>query len=229
MPIPIAAAVAGVAGLVQGVGGLIQQGRANKQLNKLFKQRTAFETPSEIFDILQMNQYASQTGFGADTMDFLTGQADRGLSSSLGTAQRLGADPNAIGGILDSHFKNIFKIGSEDELLKMKKFDSLLNATQLLAANKEAEWLSKENILKDKMAALATKVDAGRQNLQSGANLGLNALVAAENFYKTDNGTTNGSSITSSSGVGNRGLLDYNYPDLDAGGRPIPRRRGIVN
>lgn len=193
MPLPIAAAVAGVAGLIQGGIGLAQQGRANKQLNKLFKQRRQFETPSEIFDILQMNQYASQTGFGADTMDFLTGQADRGLSSSLGTAQRLGADPNAIGGILDSYFQDIFKIGSDDELLKMKKFDSLLNATQLLAANKEAEWLSKENILKDQMAAIATKVQAGQQNLQSGANLALGSLVAAEKFYNDDNNNNNNS------------------------------------
>lgn len=203
-PTGISSIVGAATGLAQTVGGFIQAGRANKELKNLFKQRKAFQTPQEIFDILQMNEYASQTGFGADTMDFLTGQTEKGLSSSLETAKRLGADPNAISGVLDTYFQDIFKIGSEDELLKMKKFDSLLNATQLVAANKEAEYISKENILKDQMAAVAARLGKGEQNISSGANLLLNSATAfATNSLYNPDGTPKRkrASATSTGGV----------------------------
>lgn len=184
MPVT-ASIVAGGAGLLQGAIGIGQTSKANRRLNKLFKQRRAFETPAEIFEILQMTQNNAQTGFGAETLDYLTDQADRGLSSSLGAATRIGADPNQLSGILDGYFQDIFKIGSQNELERMKKFDALINATQLVAANSEAEWASQENILKDQMQAASGTLAAGQQNLQSGINLGVNALttLAAKGLY----------------------------------------------
>lgn len=177
MPLPLAL-IPLIAGGAQSIIGAIGQGKANKQLNRLFKQRQAYQTPQEIFDIVNMTANNAQTGLGAETLDYLTGQADRGLSSSLDAATRLGADPNQLSGLLDSYFQDIFKIGNENELAKMKKFDSLISANQLLAQNKDAEWASRENILKDQMQATGAKAAAGLQNVQSGVNLGLNALTA---------------------------------------------------
>lgn len=231
-PTGISAILGSVTGLAQTVGGFIQAGRANKDLKKLFKQRKAYETPAEIFEILQMTQNNAQSGFGAETMDFLTGQADRGLSASLGTAARLGADPNALGGILDSYYQDIFKIGGENELLKMKKFDSLTNALQLVSQNKEAEQISADNLIKDQMAAAAARLGKGEQNISSGAGLLLNSATAFETnslYNDRTNALNNLNQPVSNQRIGNRGLLDYNYPDLDAGGRPTPRRSGIVN
>lgn len=181
-------AIAGaIVGTVQAVAGLIQQGKANRKADRLFKQRKAFQTPAEIFDILQMSQNNAQTGLGAETTNYLTGQADRGLSSSLNTAAMLGADPNQLGGTLDSYFQDIFKIGNENELAKMKKFDNLLNATQLVAQNNEAEQISEDNLLKDQLQATGASKAAGVQNTQSGLNLVMNSIATPK--YPTQDKT----------------------------------------
>lgn len=195
MPDPVSTAVSAVNLLAGGVQSLIGGGqvkRANEDLSRLFKQRKKFQTPNEVFEILQMQENNAQTGFGAETLDYLTTGADRGMAAGLDTAKMLGADPNALGGILDGYFQDIFKIGGENELAKMKKFDGLINATQLLADNKAAEQISADNLIKDQMAAKAQQVAAGTQNIQSGLNLGLNALstFATQNLYNTNNNGT---------------------------------------
>lgn len=201
MPVdPVSTAVSAANLLVGGVQSLIgagQEKRANRELSRLFKQRKAYSTPQEILDIVQMQENNAQTGFGAETLDYLTTGADRGMAAGLDTAKMLGADPNALGGILDGYFQDIFKIGGENELAKMKKFDGLINATQLLADNKVAEQISADNLIKDQMAAKAQQVAAGTQNIQSGLNLGLNALSTFANSYRdTDNGGGTGSTQT---------------------------------
>ena len=177
MPLPLLA-IGAVAGAVQAIGGLIGAKKNNAALDRLFKQRKKFQTPSEIYDIVNMTQN-NQAGYSPETLSYLTDQADTGLSSALGTATRLGADPNQLGSELDSYFKDIFKIGSDNELIKMKKFDSLINATQLLANNKEAEWASGENLIKDQMAAQAAKLANSQQNIQSGLNAIIDVSAAA--------------------------------------------------
>lgn len=165
-------------GVAQTIGGFISAKKANKNLANLFKKRKAFQTPSEIFDIVNA-QEANQAGFSPETLEYLTTGANSGLSSALGAATKLGADPNAISSLLNNYSRDLFRIGGENELVKMKKFDGLMNAWQLLAGNKEAEWLSKENMLKDQMAAVGDQVKAAEKNISSGINLVTNATAAA--------------------------------------------------
>jgi hypothetical protein len=176
-----------IAGGVQAAVGAGQTIAGNAKLKRLFSQRKAFQTPQEIFDILNMTENNAQTGLSSETTQYLTDQADRGLTSQLGVATRLGADPNQIGATLDNYFQDIFKIGNENEIQKLKKFDSVANALQLVAQNKEAEFQSKDNLIKDQMQSAAQKVASGQQNLQSGLNLGLNAASAfsTQDLYKT--------------------------------------------
>lgn len=190
---PVTAALIGVGGgLLQAIFGAGQQKKANKQLKKLFAQRTPFQTPKEVFDVLNSTQYNAQSGYGAQTMDYLTNQADRGLASSTGTALRLGADPNVIAGLDDQYLQDIMKIGSNNSLLQLQNFDKFLNAKQLVAANKEAEWQSKEDILKDQMAMYGLKAQAGSTNVNSGFNLALTGLTnyAASTLYNDQNKVT---------------------------------------
>lgn len=188
MPAPIiAAGVGAAAGLVQSLIGGGQAKRANKELKRLFSQRKAYSTPSEVFDILNLSQFNAQQGFSDDTMSFLEGQAGAGLSAGLGTASRLGADPNQLSGIIDNYYKDIFKVGAESDLVKMKKFDSFSNALNSVAENKTAEWQSEENLIKDQMAAVAQRVGAGQQNIQSGINTAIGSLssLASMGLYNS--------------------------------------------
>jgi hypothetical protein len=188
MPLPLVAAGVGAAiGGIQALVGAGQAKRANRDLKRLFSQRQAYQTPEQIFEILNMQQFNAQQGFSDETQSFLTGQAGAGLSAGLGTASRLGADPNQLGGIIDNYYQDIFKIGAESDLVKMKKFDSLTSALNLVAENKTAEWQSQENLIKDQMAAAAQRLGAGQQNIQSGLNAGLSSIsaLAGMNLFKT--------------------------------------------
>lgn len=183
----VAELITGGIGLAQTLINAGKEKRANKELKRLFSQRKSFETPSEIFDILNLSQFNAAQGFSDQTTSYLTGEAGAGLAGSLGTATRLGADPNALSGTIDQYYKDIFKIGAESDLVKMKKFDSFTNALGLVAQNKEAEWQSEENLIKDQMAAVASRVQAANTGQQSGLNLALGSLaaLASNNLYKT--------------------------------------------
>ncbi len=189
MPV-IAGGVGAAIGGIQALIGGGQARRANRDLKRLFSQRKAFQTPSEVFEILNMQQFNAQQGYSDQTMSFLEGQAGAGLSAGLGAAQRLGADPNQLGGIIDNYYQDIFKVGVESDLVKMKKFDSLTSALQLVAQNKEAEQVSADNLIKDQMQAAAAKLAKGQQNIQSGLNFGIQGLTNAISgglFGKKDN------------------------------------------
>lgn len=169
---PVTASVIGAgAGLIQTVIGAIGQGKANKKLKKLFKQRSEFQTPQEVFDILNSTQYNAQSGYDPQTLDFLTNSADRSFATQTGTALRLGADPNMVAGLDDRYLQDIMRIGSDNATLQLQNFDKFLNAKQLVATNKEAEWQSKENLIKDQMQAITGQAAAGAQNVNSGFNL----------------------------------------------------------
>jgi hypothetical protein len=191
---PVTASVIGAgAGLIQTVIGAIGQGKANKQLKKLFKQRTAYSTPSEIFDVLNSTQYNAQSGYDPQTLDFLTSQADRGFATQTGTALRLGADPNTISGLDDKYLQDIMRIGSDNATLQLQNFDKFLNAKTLVAENKTAEWQSREDLLKDQIQAVAGKAAAGAQNVNSGINTVVQAgsnLAASQLFKPTVTPTT---------------------------------------
>lgn len=179
MPAPLIAA--GIGAAVGGIQALVNAGkekRANRELKKLFSQREAYQTPEQIFDILNLSQFNAAQGFSDQTTSFLEGQAGAGLSAGLGTASRLGADPNQLGGIIDNYYQDIFKIGAESDLVKMKKFDSLTSALNLVAENKAAEQVSEDNLIKDQMQAVASRVQAASVGQQSGLNLALNSITS---------------------------------------------------
>lgn len=189
---PITQGIGAVAGLAQTLISNAKEKKENKKLNRFFSQRKAFKTPQEIFDNLYL-QESNLQGYSDSTLGYLTGEAGAGLSSGLGAATRLGADPNQLSGLVDNYYKNIFSIGAGSELARMKQFDSVTNAMLLLAGNKEAEEVSKDNLIKDQMQAVSSRVRAAGVGVQSGANLLLNSVanLGATGLYGSTNTPNN--------------------------------------
>lgn len=217
MALPVAAGIGLAVGGIQALVNAGKEKRANKELKKLFSQRSQFQTPEEIFEILNLNQFNAQTGFSDETTSYLTGQAGAGLAAGLGTAQRLGGDPNATAGLVDNYYQDIFKIGAESDLVKMKKFDSITNALNLVAENKAAEWASEDNLIKDQMQSVASRVGAANVGQQSGLNLALSSIgaLATNNLYGTK--TSNRSNILASNTAAT--VPAMTVPDLTIGNR----------
>lgn len=172
---PYAAAAQAGAGVLQMGIGAIQSAVGNARLKRLMQQRTAYTTPQEYFDANNMALNAAQSGYSAQSMSYLTNQTDRALSSSLGTVSKMGGDPNDVAAIFDRSVQAIMKTTSDNELLKMQKFNKVYETVNTLAKERTAEWADKEAILKDKMAAEAMKVAAGNKNQESGLNMALGA------------------------------------------------------
>ncbi len=169
--------------------GIVQSISGKAKMNKLLSQRKAYETPEEYYDILQATESVAQQGYDAFTLNYLTGQLDRGLSSSLGAATRLGADPNDLSAIYDRFEQGIMKVGAENHALNMENFSKYLSAKDVIGQNKAAEWASQQDIIKDKMQAAGSDMQAGLQNVGSGVNamIGTSAAAKMGNLYSEKN------------------------------------------
>lgn len=169
-----------ILGGAQTLIGLGEKIIGNAKLKKLFKQRKAYETPSEIFDILNSTEFRAQSGFDSETLGYLTGKAEKGFATSVGAATRLGADPNTLSGLNDEYMQDIMRIGSDNAMLQLQNFDKFLGAKKMVADSKDAEWQSKENLIKDQMQAAGMQGAAGTQDMSSGLNLLLSSLTSGQ-------------------------------------------------
>lgn len=176
---PVSASIAGL----QAAAGLIQTISASSKLKRKKAQRTAYETPDEIFKI--RNATLNQAGGDTITRDFQIGELDRTFSKISGDALRLGADPNDLSALFDQKIQGMMKVGQQFHASNMESFSKVLSAYNLVADNKAAEWKSREDMLKDDIQALAAEKAAGIQNLGSALNAGIGIAAAAKtsNLY----------------------------------------------
>lgn len=160
-------------GIYQGIAG-------DARAQRVMRKRRAFQTPEEILDLAKFDQ--SQVGSGLDpqTLQYLTGNADNALSTSLNTAARLGADPNQLSNLLDQRFQQNLSIGAQNQLENMKKFSTYRDSLQILAANDAAEQKSREDLLKDQLQAASAMQQQAVPNVLGGGNTILNTLSAAK-------------------------------------------------
>lgn len=170
----------------QGILGAIQADKGDERTKALLRKRKAFQTPEEIFDILQATESRASTGYDPATLSYLTGETDRAFNSSLETARLLGADPNTLGAAFDQKVTSIMKIGAENHALNLENFNRYLGAKELVAANDAAEQKSKQDLLKDDIQAAVADKQAGVQNVGNAINstIGLISAGKTEELYK---------------------------------------------
>lgn len=172
---PVGAAVA----VGQGVLGLVQSLTADAKIKKILAQRKAYQTPEEIFKILQASENKASSGYDPQTLDYLTSQTDRALGAATNTASLLGADPNDLSAIFDQKIQATMKIGAENHLENLKNFDKYISALGLVADNRAAEQKSQQDLLKDQLQAASLNKAAGGQNIAGGINTALSTLSSA--------------------------------------------------
>lgn len=191
MPDPLTLLAAG-----QTVLGAVQTLSGKSKINKLLAKRKPYQTPDEIFQILEATQSNAQQGFDPTTLAYLTNQTDRSFASGLGTATRLGADPNALSQLFDQKIQATMKIGAENSRLNMENFNRYLGALDAVAANRAAEQKSEQDLIKDELQAAGAQVQSGTGNLSGGINTGIAAYGANQtaNLYKQIQQLLNGNS-----------------------------------
>lgn len=210
---PALAAAQGVLGLVQTISG------ANKS-KQLMQQRQAYQTPEEYFKILNATASNAGQGFDPFSLNFMTGQTDRAFTTGLGTATRLGADPNDLSGLFDQKMQGIFKIGAENAQLNMDNFSKYLSALDVIGQNKAAEQKSQQDLIKDQLQAASAEKQSGIQNISNAANayLGFSSANQAAKLYAQQNGFQNNYPVTSANPVG---YVPPMLPDVSTGSSRI--------
>src|SRR5690349_6144950 len=106
MALPLAAIQAGVGG-VQAIAGAVQSISAANDTKRYLSQRKAYQTPEELYRILQATEQAAQGGYDPFTLDYLTSEIDRAYADSAGDINRNGGDPNMIADLFQKRMQGI--------------------------------------------------------------------------------------------------------------------------
>lgn len=159
-------------GLVQTIGNIIGKAKSKDEINKLLAQRKAFVTPDEVYKLV--NAATQKQGGDQEMVNLLTSQADSTFSQVLGTSALLGGSPNDFAKLFNQRVMTSTAIAEKNHAVSMANFSMLMDAWKTLAANKEAEWVSRDNLLKDRIQAAAGRgADANK-----GIGSGLNSMIA---------------------------------------------------
>lgn len=166
-----------VGGVTLGVG-VYQKSRANKKAKTALSKREAYQTPDEIFQIL--NAVESNAQGDTQTRDFQTQQIDKTFSNQLGIAELLGADPNDLSSLFNQKMQGILAVGQATHQSKMQEFGKYIGALEMVASNKAGEWKSRQDFVKDDLQAAAAEGAAANQTINSGINMALSGYSASQ-------------------------------------------------
>ena len=218
----------GVIGAAQGVLGTVQAIAGSARAKKLRKQRKAYQTPEEVFKMLN----ASLANAQGDTIsrDFAAGQIDKSFSEMLGSATRLGADPNNLSELFRQKMNNLMVVGDQFHKSNLAAFSNVTSAYDVVASNEAAEQKSKQDMLKDDILGAQQTARDGMQNISGGINTAMAGFSAAKSnslYADRTNAMLSGLNQPAPTGVGGQlpVLADVNFralPDASAlaGGRP---------
>lgn len=161
------------------VGGLVYGGIKSSNAKKDEKRALAkiepYKTPKEVYDVLNATQNNAQSGFDPATLDYLTNQTDNAFAGSLSTAEKLGADPNALSAIFGQKINGIMQIGAQNHQIQMSNFSAYLNAQNAVGANSAAEQKSQQDLLKNELQRIANEKALATQQISSSLNTGVSA------------------------------------------------------
>lgn len=192
-----------IIGAVVGIGvagyGVYQKGRANKKAKDALARRKEFQTPDEVYQILNAMENRSQGDTA--TRDFQTQQIDNSFAQQLGVAELLGADPNDLSGMFNQKMQGILQVGQQFHASNMEAFGKYIGGLDMLASNKAAEWKSGQDFVKDDLQAAAADGAAANATINSGINTALAGYSAHQSnkLYKEYLQTVNNGGATAAS------------------------------
>lgn len=169
-----------------GVAKDVKANKASKDAQALIK---PYKTPQAVYDVLQATENNAGSGFDPTTLNYLNNQTDNAFAGSTATAERLGADPNALSAIFGQKINGIMEIGAQNHQLQMQNFSAYINALGTVGANDAAQQKSQQDQLKDQLQKIANDKAVAAGQISQGINTGLATLSNYEmaQLYKTQN------------------------------------------
>ncbi|HQV55016.1 MAG TPA: hypothetical protein PLX17_05845 [Chitinophagaceae bacterium] len=179
--------------------GAYQSSRANKKQKDAIKNRKAYETPEEVFTILNALQNKAQGD--TQTRDYETNLINRSFANQLDVVQLLGGDPNDAAAAFDRHMQGIITVGDKFHATNLEGFGKYIGGLDMVAKSRDAEWGWQDNQTKDLIAALNQQKEDANKTINSGLNLTMQGVtnLASNNLYN-DNYTLPPPTILNNSG-----------------------------
>lgn len=171
---PVAIIPAAIAAFQIGKG-IIDEKNAKKDEKDRLAKIKPYETPQEVYDVLNATQANAQTGFDATSLQFLTDQTDQAFASSLGIAERLGSDPNTLSTIFSQKIDALKGVSAQNHQMQMQNFNAYLSALNAVGAGDAAEQKSAQDQLKDQLQKIGVDKQVATQQISAGLNTGMAA------------------------------------------------------
>lgn len=189
--------VMGASGAIVGIGlsavsiglGVAKGIKADKAAKAAQAKIEPYKTPQEVYDVLNATQANAGSGFDATTLDYLNNQSDSAFAGSLATAQRIGADPNALSAIFGQKIDGIMEVGAQNHAMQMQNFSAYINALNATGASSAAEQKSQQDLLKDQLQKIANDKAIAAGQISQGINAGIAGIANSQmaKLYATNN------------------------------------------
>lgn len=157
--------------------GIGEEAKAKKELARL---KTPFKKVQD--EYLQNKNIAEQIaggGLPSATKDFLTLQADKGLSTSIKGILESGGSPNDIAKLFDVYDNSLLKTGAEDAELRLKNIEYFNQLNADVAGQKDIQFgVNELQPYEAKLKELTERRAAGQQNAFNGAQTAIGSLSA---------------------------------------------------
>ena len=181
MAVIVPAAIAAAYGIYQVAHGAHQKNLAKKAAAA--NQRPAYNIPQYNYDNLSLAESRAGTGLDASSKQYLTDNADRGLSTSLNTILRGGGDANSASSLYDTYLNNLGQVGLMDNQARVANMASLVNQRNRMSDLQDKAWMintygpyaDKQQQIAQQKAYGQAQEDKGIGTIASAAESGFNA------------------------------------------------------
>ena len=177
----VGAAAGGLAqaavGLVQTGIGLVQSSKARRELEGL--EQPFYKIQNELFQNRNLAANQAQMGVPQATMDYMTGETQRGLGTSVSALRQTGGSANNVADLFAQYQRGIQQNAAMDAQQRVANLGSFLKENQEIAGQKTMQWTINEfQPFQNKTAMLQNQIAQGNQMMGAGISGALGGAAA---------------------------------------------------
>lgn len=182
MAVIVPAAISAAYGIYQVANGAHQKNLANQAAAN--NVRPQYQIPQYNYNNLSLAESRAGSGLDASTKQYLTGNADRGLSASLNSVLRGGGNANQASSLYDTYLGNIGQVGLMNNQAAVQNMNNLVNQNTRMSDLTDKQWqINTWGPYADKQAQIAQQRTMGQNQEQQGfGTLDTAAQVAGKNL-----------------------------------------------
>lgn len=144
-----------------------------------------YNIPRGYFDNLQLAQSEAQYGISPSTLNKLQEQYSSALASTNANILQGGGGVNDIAKLYGGYTDAMTKIGVEDDMLRSKKIENLLQANSTIAGQNALMWkLNVYDKIRNERALLSGMINEANEGINSGLNLAIGAGLQGGDYLK---------------------------------------------